>query len=258
MAVLRCGRSGAPEGQWSSRLPATKRSRSRCRSPSTGWTRSRRCSASRAGGRPGSRVGVVIAHGATGDMSERADRGPAPRADRAALLLAALQLPVRRGGQAQARPDCRCCAARCARRSARSAAIPPRRPRISSSAAWASAARWPPTLASARVRVDGLFLMAYPLHRRASPRSCRPSSCSGSCRPRCSCRATATPPATSRRCARRSCAWARRPMLRVVDEADRQFKVLKKSGARPRRRCSEQMTSALDEWIQKHPREARA
>ena len=51
------------------------------------------------------------------------------------------------------------------------------------------------------------------------------------------------------RCARRSCASARPRCCASINEADRQFKVLKKSG-RTQEEVIEQMTDALDDWIQ--------
>lgn len=104
-------------------------------------------------------------------------------------------------------------------------------------------------LASSRIRVDGLFLMAYPLHPTDEPEELQPEQLFRIVSPSLFLQGD-----RDRTCdldsLRQTLVKVGAPtLLRVVHEADRHFKVLKKSG-RTVEEVHEEMASALDDWIQ--------
>lgn len=105
-------------------------------------------------------------------------------------------------------------------------------------------------LASARVRVDGLFLMAYPLHPQGKPDKLQPEQLFRIVSP-----VLFLQGSRDRTCdldlLRRTLTRVGAPTtLHVAEEADRHFKVLKKS-PRTNEEVREELLQATDEWIQK-------
>ena len=104
-------------------------------------------------------------------------------------------------------------------------------------------------LASSRVRVDGLFLAGYPLHAGGDPSDLQPEQLFRIVSP-----ALFLQGDRDKFCdidaLRRTLTRVGAPtILKVIEEADHKFKVLKKSGRTPEE-VHEQMSNALDEWIQ--------
>ncbi|MEM7409118.1 MAG: alpha/beta family hydrolase [Myxococcota bacterium] len=104
-------------------------------------------------------------------------------------------------------------------------------------------------LASSRVRVDGLFLAGYPLHPASNPEELQPEQLFRIVSP-----ALFLQGDRDKFCdvdaLRRTLTRVGAPtILKVIQEADHKFKVLKKSGRTPEE-VYEQMSNALDEWIQ--------
>ena len=104
-------------------------------------------------------------------------------------------------------------------------------------------------LASSRVRVDGLFLMAYPLHPTDKPEELRPEQLFRIVSPSLFLQGD-----RDRTCdvesLRRTLVRVGAPtLLQVIHEADRHFKVTKKSGRTPEE-VRDEMVGALDDWIQ--------
>jgi predicted alpha/beta-hydrolase family hydrolase len=105
-------------------------------------------------------------------------------------------------------------------------------------------------LASARVRADGLILMAYPLHPQDKPEKVQPEQLYRIVSPVIFLQGT-----RDRTCdldvLRRTLTRVGAPTtLHVVQEADRNFKVLKKS-SRTVEEVRDEIVRAVDEWIQK-------
>jgi predicted alpha/beta-hydrolase family hydrolase len=105
-------------------------------------------------------------------------------------------------------------------------------------------------LAGARVRADGLILMAYPLHPQDKPELLQPEQLYRVVSPVVFVQGT-----RDRTCdldsLRRTLTRVGAPTtLHVVEEADRNFKVLKKS-SRSEEEVQEEIVKAVDEWIQK-------
>lgn len=105
-------------------------------------------------------------------------------------------------------------------------------------------------LASSRVRVDGLFLMAYPLHPQGKPEKANPDQLFRIISP-----VLFLQGSRDRTCElellRNTLSRVGAPTsLFVSQEADRHFKVLKKS-PRQNEEVRQELTAALDEWIQK-------
>jgi predicted alpha/beta-hydrolase family hydrolase len=105
-------------------------------------------------------------------------------------------------------------------------------------------------LAGARVRADGLILMAYPLHPQDKPELLQPEQLYRVVSPVVFVQGT-----RDRTCdldsLRRTLTRVGAPTtLHVVEEADRNFKVLKKSN-RSEEEVQEEIVKAVDEWIQK-------
>ena len=105
-------------------------------------------------------------------------------------------------------------------------------------------------LASSRVRVDGLFLMAYPLHPQGKPEKLQPEQLFRIVSP-----VLFLQGSRDRTCdidlLRRTLTRVGAPStLHVAQEADRHFKVLKKS-PRTDEEVREELMQATDDWIQK-------
>jgi hypothetical protein len=105
-------------------------------------------------------------------------------------------------------------------------------------------------LASARVRVDGLFLMAYPLHPQGKPEKLQPEQLFRIISP-----VLFMQGSRDRTCdidlLRRTLTRVGAPStLHVAEEADRHFKVLKKS-SRTDEEVRAELIHSMDEWIQK-------
>lgn len=104
-------------------------------------------------------------------------------------------------------------------------------------------------LASSRVRVDGLFLMAYPLHPPGKPEELQPEQLFRIVSP-----ALFLQGDRDKTCdievLRQTLIRVGAPtVLQVIEEADHHFKVLKKSGRTPED-VAEQMSSSLEDWMQ--------
>ena len=104
-------------------------------------------------------------------------------------------------------------------------------------------------LAAARVRVDGLFLLAYPLHPPGKPEEREPEQLFRIVAPALFVQGDRDATCDVETLRQTLVRVGAPTVLRVIGEADRQFKVLKKSG-RTQAEMMEQMTNALDEWIQ--------
>lgn len=105
-------------------------------------------------------------------------------------------------------------------------------------------------LASTRVRVDGLFLMAYPLHPQGKPEKSNPDQLFRIVSP-----VLFIQGSRDRTCElellRNTLTRVGAPTsLFVSEDADRHFKVAKKFG-RPEDEVRDELAGALDEWIQK-------
>jgi len=105
-------------------------------------------------------------------------------------------------------------------------------------------------LASSRVRVDGLFLMAYPLHPRSRPEELAPEQLFRIVSPALFVQGTRDNTCDLDSLRNTLVRVGAPTVLEVVEEADRHFKVRKKSGRTPEE-VRDQITNALDEWIQK-------
>src|SRR5262245_20947848 len=104
-------------------------------------------------------------------------------------------------------------------------------------------------LASARVRVDGRFLMAYPLHPAGKPEEREPEQLFRIVSPAMFIQGDRDPTCDIEVLRQTLVRVGAPTVLRVIPEADRQFKVLKKSG-RTQQEVVDQVTNALDDWIQ--------
>ena len=105
-------------------------------------------------------------------------------------------------------------------------------------------------IAGARGRVDGLFLLGFPLHPQGKPELAQPEQLFRVVAPMLFAQGT-----RDRHCEldvlRRTLSRIGAPTtLQVVEEADRQFKVLKKSG-RTDEEVQAEVLGAVDGWIQK-------
>jgi hypothetical protein len=104
-------------------------------------------------------------------------------------------------------------------------------------------------LASARVRVDGLFLMGYPLHPAGRPEDLQPEQLFRIVSPAIFVQGDRDTTCDADVLRQTLVRVGAPTVLQVIPEADRQFKVLKKSG-RTQEEVMLQMTDALDDWIQ--------
>ena len=178
----------------------------------------------------GSRVGVVIAHGATGDMNSEAIEGLHRSLTERRYFSLRFNFPFAEAGKRK--PD----------------SLPVLRRTMR--AALGALGRDPAAdLAAARVRVDGLFLLAYPLHPPGKPEEREPEQLFRIVAPALFVQGDRDATCDVETLRQTLVRVGAPTVLRVIGEADRQFKVLKKSG-RTQAEMMEQMTNALDEWIQ--------
>jgi uncharacterized protein len=196
----------------------------------------------------GSRVGVVIAHGATGDMASEPIAGLHRELTERRYFSLRFNFPFAEAGKRK--PD----AMPVLRRTMRAALgalgrDPTAAPAHLFLGGMGLGGQVAAELASARVRVDGLFLMAYPLHPPGKPEELQPEQLFRIVSPALFLQGDRDATCDVETLRQTLVRVGAPTVLRVVTEADRQFKVLKKSG-RTQEQALEQMTSALDEWIQ--------
>jgi uncharacterized protein len=196
----------------------------------------------------GSRVSVVIAHGANRDMNEPAIADLHRELTERRYLTLRFNFPFAEAGKR--RPD----DINVLRRTLRAAVgalgrDPTAAPAHLFLGGKGLGAQVAADLASSRVRVDGLFLMAYPLHPANKPDELQPEQLFRIVSP-----ALFLQGDRDNTCdlevLRATLVRVGAPtLLQVIPEADRDFKVLKKSG-RAREDVNRQMVDALDDWIQ--------
>ncbi len=104
-------------------------------------------------------------------------------------------------------------------------------------------------LASSRVRVDGLFLMAYPLHPSGKPEEAQPEQLFRIVSPALFLQGDRDKTCDLDKLRQTLVRVGAPTVLQVIQEADHNFKVLKKSGRTPED-VAEQMSSSLEDWIQ--------
>jgi len=195
----------------------------------------------------GSRVGVVLAHGTTGDMNSEAIEGLHRSLTERRYFCLRFNFPFAEAGKR--RPD----SLPVLRRTMRAALgalgrDPTAAPAHLFLGGIGLGGQVAADLAAARVRVDGLFLMAYPLHPAGKPEELQPEQLFRIVSPAIFLqgdRDTTCDVETLRQTLVRVGAPT---VLKVIAEADRTFKVLKKSG-RTQEEVIDEMTRALDEWI---------
>jgi len=196
----------------------------------------------------GSRVSVVIAHGANSDMNDPAVESVHRELTERRYLTLRFNFPFAEAGKR--RPD----SMPTLRRTLRAAVgalgrDPTAAPAHLFLGGKGLGGQVAADLASARVRVDGLFLMAYPLHPADKPEESQPEQLFRIVSP-----ALFLQGDRDKTCdvdlLRQTLVRVGAPtILQVIQEADRNFKVTKKSG-RTAEDVTEQMSTALDDWIQ--------
>jgi predicted alpha/beta-hydrolase family hydrolase len=196
----------------------------------------------------GSRVGVVIAHGATGAMNSE----PTLRLHRALTERRYFSLrfnfPFAEAGKR--RPD----ALPVLRRTMRAALgalgrDPTAAPAHLFLGGIGLGGQIAADLAGARVRVDGLFLLGYPLHPAGKPEQREPEQLFRIVSPALFVQGDRDVTCDVETLRQTLVRVGAPTVLRVIREADRHFKVLKKSG-RTQEEVMDEMTAALDDWIQ--------
>src|SRR5215470_15797464 len=196
----------------------------------------------------GSRVGVVLAHGATGDMGSEAIEGLHRSLTERRYFCLRFNFPFAEAGKR--RPD----ALPVLRRTMRAALgalgrDPTAAPAHLFLGGIGLGGQVAADLASARVRVDGLFLLAYPLHPPDKPAALQPEQLFRIVSPALFVQGDRDATCDVETLRQTLVRVGAPTVLRVIGEADRQFKVLKKSG-RTQEEVLEEMTTALNDWIQ--------
>ena len=196
----------------------------------------------------GSRVGVVLAHGAGSDMSSEPIESLHRSLTERRYFCLRFNFPFAEAGKRK--PD----ALPVLRRTMRAALGALGRDPTASPAhlflgGIGLGGQVAADLAAARVRVDGLFLMAYPLHPAGKPEELQPEQLFRIVSPALFVEGDRDPTCDIETLRQTLVRVGAPTVLRVIQEADRQFKVLKKSG-RTQPEVLEQMANALDEWIQ--------
>jgi predicted alpha/beta-hydrolase family hydrolase len=196
----------------------------------------------------GSRVSVVIAHGANADMNDPAVESVHRELTEKRYLTLRFNFPFAEAGKR--RPD----DMPALRRTMRAAVSalgrdPTAAPAHLFLGGKGLGAQVAADLASSRVRVDGLFLMAYPLHPSGKPEELQPEQLFRIVSP-----ALFLQGDRDKTCdievLRQTLVRVGAPtILQVIQEADHNFKVLKKSG-RTAEDVAEQMSATLEDWIQ--------
>lgn len=197
----------------------------------------------------GSRVSVVIAHGATDDMNDPVLEHVHRELTERRYLTLRFNFPFAEAGKR--RPDNVAVLRRTMRAAigalARDPTAAPAHLFLGGKGLGGQIAA---DLASARVRVDGLFLMAYPLHPQGKPEKMNPDQLFRIISP-----VLFLQGSRDRTCEldllRQTLARVGAPTsLFVSQDADRHFKVPKKIG-RPEEEVRGELAATLDEWIQK-------
>jgi predicted alpha/beta-hydrolase family hydrolase len=196
----------------------------------------------------GSRVGVVIAHGANGDMGSEAISGVHRSLTERRYFSLRFNFPFAEAGKR--RPDSMAVLRRTMRAAlgalGRDPTAAPAHLFLGGIGLGGQVAA---DLASARVRVDGLFLMAYPLHPAGKPEEREAEQLFRIVSPALFVQGDRDATCDVEVLRQTLVRVGAPTVLRVIPEADRQFKVLKKSG-RTQQEVTQQMTNALDDWIQ--------
>jgi len=195
----------------------------------------------------GSRVGVVLAHGATGDMASEAIEGLHRALTERRYFCLRFNFPFAEA--AKRRPD----PLPVLRRTMRAALgalgrDPTAAPAHLFLGGIGLGGQVAADLAAARVRVDGLFLMAYPLHPAGKPDEQQPEQLFRIVSPALFLQGDRDATCDVETLRHTLVRVGAPTVLKVVAEADRTFKVLKKSG-RTQAEVLDEMTGALDDWI---------
>ena len=195
----------------------------------------------------GSRVGVVLAHGASGDMTSEAIEGLHRSLTERRYFCLRFNFPFAEAGKR--RPD----PLPVLRRTMRAALgalgrDPTAAPAHLFLGGIGLGGQVAADLAAARVRVDGLFLMAYPLHPANKPHELQPEQLFRIVSPALFLQGDRDATCDVEALRQTLVRVGAPTVLKVIAEADRTFKVLKKSG-RTQEEVTEEMTRALDEWI---------
>ena len=195
----------------------------------------------------GSRVGVVIAHGATGDMNSEAVAGLHRSLTERRYFSLRFNFPFAEAGKR--RPDSMTVLRRVMRAAlgalGRDPTAAPAHLFLGGIGLGGQVAA---DLAAARIRVDGLFLMAYPLHPPGKPDELQPEQLFRIVSPALFIQGDRDATCDIETLRQTLVRVGAPTVLRVIAEADRTFKVLKKSG-RTQEEVTEEITRALDEWI---------
>ena len=196
----------------------------------------------------GSRVSVVLAHGASADMDTAPIENLHRELTERRYLSLRFNFPFAEAGKR--RPD----AMPVLRRTLRAAVgalgrDPTAAPAHLFLGGMGLGSQVAADLASARMRVDGLFLMAYPLHPAGKPEELQPEQLFRIVSPALFMQGDRDVTCDVELLRQTLVRVGAPTMLRVIPEADRVFKVLKKSG-RTQQEVMDQMTNALDDWIQ--------
>ncbi len=197
----------------------------------------------------GSRVSVVLAHGATGNLDEAAVAAVHRELTERRYLTLRFNFPFAELGKR--RPD----PMPVLRRTLRAAVSalgrdPTAAPAHLFLGGKGLGAQVAADLASSRVRVDGLFLMAYPLHPAKKPEELQPEQLFRIVSPALFLQGDRDPTCDLDALRQTLVRVGAPTRLEVIEGADRHFKVLKKSGRTPEQ-VVEELTGALDDWIQK-------
>ncbi len=197
----------------------------------------------------GSRVGVVLAHGQGGDMGDPLIEHLHRELTERRYLSLRFNFPFAEARKRRPDPDpvLRRCYRAALGALARDPTAAPAHVFVGGKGLGAQVAAG---VAGARVRVDGLFLLGYPLHPQDRPEEVQPDLLFRIVAPLLFLQGT-----RDRHCdldaLRRVLRSVGAPTaLQVVEEADRNFAVLKKSG-RSAEEVREELLSTIDGWIQK-------
>lgn len=196
----------------------------------------------------GARVAVVFAHSASGDMNEPAIEALHRELTERRYLSLRFNFPFAEAGKR--RPD----PMPVLRRTLRAAVAalgrdPTAAPAHLFLGGRGLGAQVASDLASTRVRVDGLFLMAYPLHPTGKPEELQPEQLFRIVSPALFLQGDRDKTCDIEALRQTLVRVGAPTVLQTIEEADKNFKVLKKSG-RTHEDVVEQMTNALDDWIQ--------
>lgn len=197
----------------------------------------------------GSRVSVVIAHGANADMDEPIVEAVHRELTERRYLTLRFNFPFAELGKrrADSMPVLRRTLRAAVAALGRDPTAAPAHLFLGGKGLGAQAAS---DLASSRVRVDGLFLMAYPLHKANKPEELQPEQLFRIVSPALFLQGDRDTTCDLDALRQTLVRVGAPSVLEVVEGADRHFKVLKKSGRTPEE-VTHQLATALDDWIQK-------